>query len=228
MMAHRAHGKGKSSNINGSSPSRITRLVKSAFTLYLLCAVVYTAYSFLLKPAISVVLGTSTAPDLSAQDALALSQNISDIQSIHHVNADEALSMAARIREDSGEALWSKKGHRGVGHAKPPPAAQIGVEKTNWMINKLNWHAPSDALAHAPAQAPDPAVAAQLDKKATPMAEDFFLSKVFGETLQPSKVIPYYYKASADHAQEDITITTLVTSNRFKVFAALVERYQGP
>jgi hypothetical protein len=65
------------------------------------------------------------------------------------------------------------------------------------------------------------------DKEGKDMSEDFFLSKAFGESLQPSKVIPYYYRASTDFGQKDITITTLVTSNRFKILAALVERYQG-
>ncbi|KAH8926065.1 glycosyltransferase family 49 protein [Atractiella rhizophila] len=60
------------------------------------------------------------------------------------------------------------------------------------------------------------------------MSEDFFLSKIFGDSLGPSKVIPYYYKAKGDFDKEEITITTLITSNRFKVFSDLVERYQGP
>lgn len=59
------------------------------------------------------------------------------------------------------------------------------------------------------------------------MSEDYFLSKAFGESLQPSKVIPYYYRATNDVPKEDITITTLVTSDRFKVLAALVQRYRG-
>jgi len=57
--------------------------------------------------------------------------------------------------------------------------------------------------------------------------EDYFLSKAFGESLQPSKVIPYYYRATNEIPKEDITITTLVTSDRFKVLAALVQKYRG-
>jgi len=60
-----------------------------------------------------------------------------------------------------------------------------------------------------------------------PMSEDFFLSKAFGESLQPSKVLPYYYKASAPLVSKDITITTLVTANRFQVLARLADKYQG-
>lgn len=42
------------------------------------------------------------------------------------------------------------------------------------------------------------------------------------------QIIPYYYRGSADHDNEDITITTLVTRDRFLVFKQLVERYKGP
>jgi glycosyltransferase-like protein LARGE len=63
--------------------------------------------------------------------------------------------------------------------------------------------------------------------------EDFFLSKAFSDSLGPSKIIPFFYKAlgpdqSGTIDAKDISITTLVTSNRFKVFAKLVENYQGP
>lgn len=69
---------------------------------------------------------------------------------------------------------------------------------------------------------------ARNDKDTTFVAtEDHFLSKAFGDSLQPSKVIPYYYRATNDPNPEDITITTLVTSDRFKVLAALVRKYQG-
>lgn len=59
------------------------------------------------------------------------------------------------------------------------------------------------------------------------MSEDIFLSKAFSQSMHPLKVIPYYYRASRTFEQNDITITTLVTFNRFKVFSELVTRYQG-
>lgn len=59
------------------------------------------------------------------------------------------------------------------------------------------------------------------------MSEDLFLSKAFSQSMHPLKVIPYYYRASRTFEQNDITITTLVTSNRFKVFSELVTHYQG-
>nr|CAG8454736.1 118_t:CDS:2 [Entrophospora candida] len=60
------------------------------------------------------------------------------------------------------------------------------------------------------------------------MSEEFFLSKVFGESMQPSHVIPYYFKAVSPPKEEDVTITTLITLDRFKVFDRLVTNYQGP
>ncbi|KAG5220580.1 glycosyltransferase family protein [Salix suchowensis] len=58
------------------------------------------------------------------------------------------------------------------------------------------------------------------------MDEQLFLSKAFGVAMGPSRIIPFYYKATSEVDQEDITITTLITSNRFSVFARLVEHYQ--
>ncbi|CAG8445283.1 11763_t:CDS:2 [Ambispora leptoticha] len=59
-------------------------------------------------------------------------------------------------------------------------------------------------------------------------SEEFFLSKIFSEALQPSQVIPYYYRAEENIEAEDITITTLVTPDRFPVFNRLVTTYKGP
>jgi hypothetical protein len=59
------------------------------------------------------------------------------------------------------------------------------------------------------------------------IAENTFLSRAFPRLMQPMKIIPFYYKSTGDLDREDITITTLVTSNRFPVLKQLVERYQG-
>ncbi|KAF8891755.1 glycosyltransferase family 49 protein [Infundibulicybe gibba] len=60
------------------------------------------------------------------------------------------------------------------------------------------------------------------------MDQSLFISKAFSNSLRPTKIIPYYYRASGVIEQDDITITTLITRNRFPVFFRLVERYQGP
>ncbi|KAJ7244171.1 glycosyltransferase family 49 protein [Mycena haematopus] len=60
------------------------------------------------------------------------------------------------------------------------------------------------------------------------MSEDLFLSKAFAGSIRPSKIVPFFYRATGVFDKEDITITTLVTGNRFQVFARLVDRYPGP
>ncbi|KIK69047.1 glycosyltransferase family 49 protein [Collybiopsis luxurians FD-317 M1] len=61
----------------------------------------------------------------------------------------------------------------------------------------------------------------------THVDNDLFLSKAFSNSLQPSKIFPFFYRASGKFDSDDITITTLITSNRLPVFARLVERYRG-
>ncbi|KAF9345533.1 hypothetical protein BGX34_004670, partial [Mortierella sp. NVP85] len=61
-----------------------------------------------------------------------------------------------------------------------------------------------------------------------PVNESFFLSKAFSTAMQPSKVIPYYFKAKGIFDKEEVTITTLITENRFEVFKKLVRNYRGP
>jgi len=61
----------------------------------------------------------------------------------------------------------------------------------------------------------------------TAMDEDLFLSKAFSSSLRPSKIIPYFLRARETPSPLGITITTLITRNRLKVFTRLVEQYQG-
>ncbi|KAI7817113.1 glycosyl-transferase for dystroglycan-domain-containing protein [Gamsiella multidivaricata] len=46
--------------------------------------------------------------------------------------------------------------------------------------------------------------------------------------MQPSKVLPYYFKAERRFDLEAVTITTLITYDRYPVFSKLVTNYQGP
>jgi len=54
-----------------------------------------------------------------------------------------------------------------------------------------------------------------------------FVSRAFSDSMQPSRIVPFYYKAASQFDDNDITITTLVTGNRFEVFSRLVSTYQG-
>ncbi|GJJ70213.1 hypothetical protein EMPS_02562 [Entomortierella parvispora] len=58
--------------------------------------------------------------------------------------------------------------------------------------------------------------------------EDVVIHKVFANAMQPSKVLPYYFKAAQDFDPESVTITTLITFDRYPVFSKLVTNYQGP
>ena len=56
---------------------------------------------------------------------------------------------------------------------------------------------------------------------------NLFLSKAFMNSMRPSDIKPYFYRAKGHFESDDVTITTLITSNRFEVFPRLVEKYQG-
>ncbi|KAF9386017.1 hypothetical protein CPB97_004206 [Podila verticillata] len=58
--------------------------------------------------------------------------------------------------------------------------------------------------------------------------EDAVLHKVFANTMQPSKILPYYFKAVREFDPEAVTITTLITFDRYPIFSKLVTNYQGP
>ena len=237
----RVLGKSKPPQAAGasSSSSLLSRLVRLGMALYVLCAVATTAHHFVLAPVLSTLFPRAPEPleaalvDAGAVGGAETATSIADplahgVTGDPKVDLQAALARAAAIRQDAGEGLWSPKGRATAGASAPQSIMQRpdGVE---WHVDQLNWHPSHDKLAHV-SPMPSSAVAKlhpDVHRKTTPMAEDFFLSKAFGESLQPSKVIPYFYRASTDFAADDITITTLVTSNRFKVLAALVERYQG-
>ncbi|ORX63135.1 hypothetical protein DM01DRAFT_1331210 [Hesseltinella vesiculosa] len=46
--------------------------------------------------------------------------------------------------------------------------------------------------------------------------------------MNPNNIKPYYYKAQSLIRQQDITLSTLVTRNRFPVLSRLATHYQGP
>lgn len=57
--------------------------------------------------------------------------------------------------------------------------------------------------------------------------EETLLSKAFAQAMPPAQIVPYYYRAHGTFDDDDITVTTLVTNDRFAVFARLVETYHG-
>ena len=59
------------------------------------------------------------------------------------------------------------------------------------------------------------------------VAWDPLLSRAFPRLMHPSRIIPCYYRATGNFENDDITITTLISSDRFSVFRNLVRRYKG-
>lgn len=246
-------------------PSRIGRLAKFCVTLYLLAAIVYTAYHFFLAPAFYLAtrprLSLSPSPQLAAPSstvpepaALPPDENVTQPKlephavapSKKHPALENAAVRASDIREeDSGDRVWAaaeaavKQGAASKeGYVRPAILSDgrelvqkriHGPDGVQWGLDQMSWHHPSSPLAHS---GPLSSHANYPERDTTiSIPEDHFLSLSFASALQPSKVIPYYYRATAPDlpgfVKEDITITTLVTSNRFKVFEKLVERYQG-
>ncbi|ORX94731.1 hypothetical protein K493DRAFT_329867 [Basidiobolus meristosporus CBS 931.73] len=56
----------------------------------------------------------------------------------------------------------------------------------------------------------------------------YVYSKLFSSAMQPSNLEPFYIRAELIPSPDDITITTLITPDRFEVFEKLINHYQGP
>ncbi|GAA6061689.1 hypothetical protein JCM10212_005981 [Sporobolomyces blumeae] len=172
-----------------------------------------------------------------------------------HAALETAGVRAADIRnEDSSDPVWAaaeaaeKRGKKGkakdsglyrrpdvVTDGSPLVHRRLhGFDGVDWDRDQMVWHHAESTAAHSgpPADRAVGIYEPREGKAPLTISEDHFLSLSFSSSLQPSKVIPYYYRASdpdrLDFNKADITITTLVTSNRFTVFERLVERYQGP
>lgn len=239
-----------------SGSSRLGRLAKFFLTIYLLLAILYTAFHFLIRPTWHLLLGSSATTlqyDLAADPLappVAHQLVATTTTKLKHAALETAAVKAADIRqEDAQDPVWQaaeaadKRGKKSKSKDVPyvRPAVLTdgrelahkrmhGLEGVEWDLDEMNWHHPVSELAHlGPPSSPEPYE--EGPRTPTAISEDHFLSLSFSSSLQPSKVIPYYYRASdpdrIDFNKEDITITTLVTSNRFEVFQRLVERYQG-
>ncbi|KAF8173422.1 hypothetical protein K438DRAFT_1772225 [Mycena galopus ATCC 62051] len=62
-------------------------------------------------------------------------------------------------------------------------------------------------------------------EKPITMSKDLFLSQAFAGSMRPSENLPFFYHATGFFDQVDITITTLVISDRFQVFPYLGDSY---
>ena len=182
------------------------------FSGYLLLALLYTFWHTLAQPAFSSVfssriplLRSQQGPgELAAYQAINLAQRSGQpVAATSGVKNQVSANTPRRfIDSATGQSMQSLQPVAWKEYGK-----MYGVE---WDVDILHWQSSFHSQ--------DPSL---------PMSEDFFLSKAFGESLQPSKVIPYYYRATSIQHKKDITITTLVTSNRFRILAQLADKYKG-
>ena len=196
-----------------SKGSRLTSCSRVFFFLYLLLALFYTFCQTLAHPFLSFVSGSSPKAPHDGWGSAGLSYFPADsLEHGHHQYPDSAASSGKReglsnipqrfTDSATGESLQS---------LEPVLWKDYGrMQGVEWDQEIIQWIQSADS-----------------QYSTLPMSEDFFLSKAFGESLQPSKVIPYYYRASNPVQKKDITITTLVTSNRLTVLAQLADKYQG-
>ncbi|GAA5986683.1 hypothetical protein JCM5350_001451 [Sporobolomyces pararoseus] len=237
--------------IPSKPPTRIGKLGKSLVSLYLVVSIFYTFYSFFLLPAASYVSPSSTTTTTTTTRSnliIALNESLLEANTPpsssttttknRHGALETAGVRASDVRnEDNSDPVWAaaeaaeKRGKTKQkttkdaddgGVYKRPEVLIDGTELTQRRLNGLpgvDWDK-------------DEMVWSNQNGNQQKISEDHFLSLSFGSSLQPSKVIPYYYRATLPDErgfnEQDITITTLVTSNRFTVFERLVERYQGP
>lgn len=59
------------------------------------------------------------------------------------------------------------------------------------------------------------------------LSTDLIKSKIFSSSMGLDNVTPYYFKASHKMKDQDITLATLVTRNRFRVLSRLASNYKG-
>lgn len=91
----------------------------------------------------------------------------------------------------------------------PPPRITLPSKMTPQQAEEFLWSNFS-LFTHRPLAAWDPVI-----------------SRAFPRLMHPSRIIPYYYRATGDFESNDISVTTLISSDRFSVFQNLVQRYKG-
>lgn len=102
----------------------------------------------------------------------------------------------------------------------PSSNANVLEHTRNWSKDILQWTASKHSFFE------------QAHTKRHTTSESRFLSKAFDSSMQPNKVIPFYFRAIGTNGRgsfqkKDISILTIVTSNRFHVLGRLAQRYQG-
>lgn len=206
------HTPGTSSTLSAALGKPVVRLGRACVSLYLLSALAYTAWTGLsmLSRSLSLTSSNLSVPS-SIQAALASrpasSRSYSDApQDIDRGPGDTTAQSTQRQqqRQHHHQQSLRKISWKDYGRV-------LGVD---WDVDVLSWPVMMSTDHHA--------------SVTVDMSEDLYLSKAFSESLQPTKIVPYYYRAGNVSEKRDITITTLVTRDRLPILVQLAERYKGP
>lgn len=177
----------------------IFRLIQLCVCLYVLAAVIFTTCVYVLTP-VSRFLRSRTNP----HPALSLYSHIRDSAPVQRFPM--SFQGPQEMPRDLSELVDPLDDHH---------------ESNNWPVGYT-----SSGFLYLP-RTGDPS-GRILSTNGLGVREETFLSKAFSEAIHPTRIIPFYFKASSHVNPDDVAIATLVTSNRLKVFKQLVERYRGP
>lgn len=189
--------------------SSLSRLFQLVFILYTFIALVFTTHFIVFSPLANLAL---SSPGTRSEGSAPWSSRV--VPQVHRIHAGASAS-SATFNSDS-ESEYDSNLHDDTSELTDEP----------WLLRS----SPSSAPLRFPLSSPSASLLNHLNiahANSTPISQETFLSKAFAHALHPTKIIPYYYRAKGVIDEDDVTITTLVTSNRFKVFKQLVERYKG-
>jgi hypothetical protein len=184
-----------------SSKSSLATLLQGVLVGYLLVSVIYTTSYILASPlnyVLSYVSGSTIAPSPFGTGQTVVPR-VDLVAHAYKVLESRQHPQPSLVEDSRGNSSWNLASSRDLLY---------------WGLPDLN---SSDTLLSDDSGVGDSA----------PIQEGTFLSKAFAQAIHPIHIIPFYYKATGPVDEDDVTITTLVTSNRYKVLRQLVERYQG-
>lgn len=178
----------------------VTKLLQLGCLAYSVVALTYTTNYLLVSPVSSFLSRFLAAPRTASV-------------------AERKLTSNVKARVDLVTQAWqaSHVPHMDTADSdKPAPPWSFSSAESSLYLNDLDSNI--DVLTQK-----------QRESQALPTSiqEEIYLSKAFAQSMHPTKIIPFFYKATTPVDENDVTITTLVTSNRYKVLRQLVDRYQG-
>lgn len=198
------HSEDEHPKINTASPSVLRQALRLCLTGYAILAAVYTTWDAAALGLLKQSDCRNTRKRQYSQRSDILKQSSTDVD----MSSSPAVAIAERVTRSSALNVVDL-----VTPATIPnrlASAEWGrIASVKWNKGSLTWRTSND-------------------REGSPtMSEDLFLSKAFGTALQPSKIIPYYYRARTAAEARDITISTIVTGDRFNVLDQLSHRYKG-